>query len=153
MKTLKVLAVIAITGLTGVVTLNASGVDSVDNDKGTFMHGKSDKGMRGKKPNHIISIMKKLDLSSEQKSALKNIRKDMKKDIQGHRKSIQEDRDIGKYISIDGFDKVAFIQEAGIQAKNIAKVRADMFEKIVEVLTPEQRIDFMDMLGKLRKNR
>ncbi|HIP61952.1 MAG TPA: hypothetical protein EYG98_05290 [Sulfurovum sp.] len=140
MKTIKTLAIVAISGLIATSTLDASMDDGP-------------RGVRGMHKNPIIKIIKKLDLTEEQKTALKKTRKTMVQDTKSRIKTINQERDISKFVTVDGFDKVGFIQEAGANAKSIAKLRADMFEKTFDILTPEQRLEFIDLLGKTRKNR
>lgn len=115
--------------------------------------------------NGMKQIMKQLDLSSEQKDQLKTLRVSRKDMMKDKRKSCKEDRkamrqqmkpDLNTFMTANTFDKKAFKQE--MQKKFEAKrtmrenkrmamleTRADHMEKMFNILTPEQRIKWIEL--------
>lgn len=112
-------------------------------------------------------IMKQLDLSTEQKGALKDLRESRKEMMQAkkeHRKNMRQQMkpDMSKFMTANSFDKEAFKKEMQkkFEAKramreqrqaSMMEVRADHMEKMFNILTPEQRIKWIE-LSKEQKN-
>jgi periplasmic protein CpxP/Spy len=115
--------------------------------------------------NGMQKIMKQLDLSSEQKDQLKTLRESRKAMMQTKRKEFKENRksmraqmkpDMSTFMTANTFDKEAFKQE--MQKKHEARramrdskkssmleSRADNMEKMFNILTPEQRIKWIEL--------
>jgi Spy/CpxP family protein refolding chaperone len=55
------------------------------------------------------------------------------------------------YVSANGFDKEAFTAQAMQKAQNRIEMRAQRFEKTINILTPEQRIKFVSLLQEKQK--
>ncbi len=117
------------------------------------------------------SIMKQLDLSSEQKEQLKTLRESRKNMMKAKRKEFKENRkamrgqmkpDMSKFMTANTFDKEAFKKEMHqkFEAKRAMKEnrktamlenRANRMEQMFNILTPEQRIKWIE-LSKQQKN-
>ncbi len=161
MKTLKVLTIVAITGLVGVVSANAcpSGGENkaqCQKNKQEACQTKKQKSCQNNK--HQKGVMKetfqKLELTSEQKSAMKSHRKDMRKQMQAKRAQMHAERGMagmGKFVSAKGFDKQGFMDIASQRSKKMAQRRADMFEKKINILTAEQRVKLVSLLQEKQK--
>ncbi len=125
----------------------------------------------GEHKNGMQKIMKQLDLSSEQREQLKTLKESRKNMMQAKRKSCKEDRkamkgqmkpDMSKFMTANTFDKDAFKQEmhkkfeakrAMMETKKttMMEYRANNMEKMFNILTPEQRIKWIE-LSKKQKN-
>jgi Spy/CpxP family protein refolding chaperone len=57
-----------------------------------------------------------------------------------------KERKIEKFVTVDGFNREAFIQSATQNSKRMIEMRADKFETMIGVLTPEQRVKFVALL-------
>lgn len=169
MKTLKVLTIVAITGLVGVVSANAcpSGGENkaqCQKNKQETCQTKKQEACQTKKQKscqnnkHQKGVMKetfqKLELTSEQKSAMKSHRKDMRKQMQAKRAQMHGERGMAgmsKFVSAKGFDKQGFMDMASQRSKKMAQRRADMFEKKISILTAEQRVKLVSLLQEKQK--
>ncbi|MBT8343339.1 MAG: Spy/CpxP family protein refolding chaperone [Sulfurovum sp.] len=150
MKTLKVLTIVAITGLAGTVTANAcpAGVKKTICEKQEMCTHKN--GKRGE----MKEIFQKLDLTAEQKSAMKESRKEMRAEIKEKRSQRHTKRgmeNMSGFVSAEGFDKDAFIAKATEKSQTMIEMRADRFEKRMNILTPEQRVKFVTLLQEKQK--
>ena len=121
--------------------------------------------------NSMKKIMKQLDLTSEQKEQMRALKESRKEMMQAKRKSCDENRksmraqmkpDLSKFMTANSFNKEAFKQEMQkkFEAKRAMKEkrkvammeqRADHMEKMFNILTPEQRIKWIE-LSKEQKN-
>ena len=140
MKTLKVLTIVAITGLVGATAVHA-GPDCKQNDK--ICEKRKDKRADMK------VIFQQLDLTTEQQSAMKENRKEMRslmKEKRAQRHPKRGMADMSKFVSANGFDKEAFVEMATQESQIMIDMRADRFEKTMNILTPEQRIKFVALL-------
>ena len=145
MKTLKVLTIVAITGLVGATAVHA-GPDCKQNDK--MCEKRKDKRADMKE------IFQQLDLTAEQQSAMKENRKEMRslmKEKRAQRHPKRGMADMSKFVSANGFDKEAFIAEATQKEESKIEMRADRFEKTMNILTPEQRVKFVTLLQEKQK--
>ena len=145
MKTLKVLTIVAITGLVGATAVHAGPACEENN-----------KMCQKKKDNRaeMKEIFQKLELTSEQKVAMKENRKEMREQMKAKRSQRQAKRsmaNMGEFVSANGFDKQAFIDKATQKAQTRIEMRADRFEKTMNILTPEQRIKFVSLLQEKQK--
>ena len=90
-------------------------------------------------------IFKQLDLTSEQKMAMKSHRKGMKEQMKAKRGQMKAKRaqmhgergmaGMSKFISANGFDKQGFMTMASKRSQNRAEMRANMFEQKMNILT------------------
>lgn len=119
----------------------------------------------------MFKVMKQLDLSSEQREQLQTLKESRKNMMQAKRKSCTENRnamraqmkpDMSKFMTANTFDKDAFKQEMHkkFEAKRammenkkttMMEYRANNMEKMFNILTPEQRIKWIE-LSKKQKN-
>lgn len=156
MKTLKVLTIVAVTGVVGVMTLNAQPINM---EKCKMMKQqcnaekkaacKSYKGMNKHhkmRKNPMIKIFRELDLTGEQRATLKANRQARKMQRKAEREKMFKERKIEKFVTVDGFDREAFIQSATQNSKRMIEMRADKFETMIGVLTPEQRLKLIELL-------
>ncbi len=158
MKTLKILTIIAVTGLTGAM---AQGMQQQgDCEHAQNMGQKQAKQMHQGKNRHrahpnkrINRLLRKLDLTDAQKTQLKEIRKSMWQARNAQKRALRGSMGLKKFVSVDGFDKSGFILASQERAKEMAKVRGGMMEKIIAVLTPEQRITLVEKLNQQGKGK
>lgn len=142
MKTLKVLTIVAITGLVGLTVANAcpskGGQGSGEKSCKSFKQQKSQ--MRG--------MFKQLDLTAAQKEKMQSLRNEMKAQRKAHRAEKRGNRmaKMGQFVSAEGFNKDGFISMATQKSQERIKMRADMLEKRMNILTPEQRTKFTELL-------
>ena len=127
----------------------------------------------GPDKNGMQQIMKQLDLSAEQNDQLKTLRESRKDMMQAKRKEFKENRkamrgqmkpDMSTFMTANSFDKEAFKQE--MKKKHDAKrairesrkasmldSRADNMEKMFNILTPEQRIKWIELFKKQKNQK
>ena len=145
MKTLKVLTIVAITGLVGTVAANAC---PLGGEKNAMCQKRKDNRADMKE------IFQKLDLTSEQKVAMKENRKEMRvhmKEKRSQKQSKHGMANMSEFVSANGFDKEAFIAKAMQKSKTMIEMRADRFEKTMNILTPEQRVKLVTLLQEKQK--
>ncbi len=157
MKTLKVLTIVAITGLAGTVAANAC----PSNGQNKQMCAKQEMCAKQKmcqknnnKRTHMKEIFQKLDLTPEQKIAMKENRKAMRGQMKEKRAQMHGKRGMAvmsPFVSANGFDKEAFVSKATQKAQKMIEMRADRFEKMMNILTPEQRIKLVTLLQEKQK--
>jgi len=158
MKTLKILTLITVTGLTGALAQGMQYNGNCDNTQKIEKNQSEHMYKRGKvhriNPNKRINrLLRKLDLTETQKSQLKEIRKSMWQARKAQKKNLRGSMALKKFVSVDGFDKSGFILASQERAKEMSKVRGDMMEKIIAVLTPEQRITLVEKLNRQGKGK
>ena len=157
-KTLKVLTIVAVTAVAGVMTLHAQPMN-MENCKMMKQQckteknrsGKSQKGMKRHQAmykNPMMKIFKELDLTQEQRATLRADRKATKMQRKTKRKEMRKARNMEKFITANGFDRAAFIQNSTQNSKRRIEMRADKFETMIGVLTAEQRVKFVALLKK-----
>ncbi|MEN8727546.1 MAG: Spy/CpxP family protein refolding chaperone [Sulfurovum sp.] len=158
MKTLKVLTIVAITGLVGVTAANACPLGGENNAMCQKQEKceKQNKCQKNKKYNRgeMKEIFKKLDLTAEQKSVMQSNRKEIRAQRQAKRAEMHAKRgmaNMSEFVSANGFDKQAFIAKATQKSKTMIEIRADKFEKTMNILTPEQRVKFVTLLQEKQK--
>jgi len=156
MKTLKVLTIVAVTGIAGVMTLNAQPMN-MENCKMMKQQCnaekkaacKSRKGMNKHykmQKNPMMKVFKELDLTQEQRATLKAHRQETKMQRKAEREKMFKVRKIERFVTADGFNREAFIQSTTQNSKRMTEMRADKFETMIGVLTPEQRVKFVALL-------
>ena len=145
MKTLKVLTIVAITGLVGATAVHA-GPNCKKDDKQCQKRIENRSAMK--------EIFQQLDLTAEQQSALRENRQGMRaqmKEIRSKRQGKRGMAHMGAYVSAEGFDKQAFMDDAMKKAQSRIEKRAEGFEKTINILTPEQREKFATLLKEKQK--
>lgn len=150
MKTLKVLTIVAITGLAGTVAANAcpAGANKTMCQKKEMC--KSKKGKRGE----MKELFEKLDLTSEQKTSMKENRQKMHvqmKERRAQKHAKHSMLNMSEFVSANGFDKQAFIEMSMQKAQSRIEKRAERFAKTMHILTPEQRIKLVTLLQEKQK--
>jgi len=123
----------------------------------------------GKQNMELFKLVRKLDLTNEQKTALKSIRESQRSQMKDKRKSFKKERrsmmgqmkpDMNAFMSADHFDKEAFKQtmtkkfetrRKTMESKRAAMLenRAAGMEKVFNILTPEQRIKWIELSKEL----
>jgi len=145
MKTLKVLTIVAITGLVGATAVHA-GPACKEND--TMCQKRKDNRAA------MQEIFQKLDLTSEQQNALNENRKEMRAQMMQtrlDRHGKQGMANMDAFVSANGFDKQAYIDDAMKKAQSRIEKRAEGFERTINILTPEQREKFVTLLKEKQK--
>jgi len=116
----------------------------------------------------MFKVMKQLDLTSEQKDQMKVLRNERKDQMQAKMKEMKENRksmmasmkpDLSAFMTANNFDKEAFKKQMNdkFEAKRqmresrksaMLEKRADGMEKVFNILTPEQRIKWIELSKK-----
>jgi len=161
MKALKVLTILTIAGLTGVSAHNLPDQENYNQEpqmrsgephfRGGMRRAKIKK--RGDIRRRVARIMRKLDLTEEQKAELKSARKEMTAKIKKQRRETKGAWRLNKFITKDGFNRDGYIRAATKRADMMATVRADMLKKSFKILTPEQKKQFVGELNRKRRGR
>ncbi|SFZ99057.1 Periplasmic protein related to spheroblast formation [hydrothermal vent metagenome] len=120
-------------------------------------HGKHMKGHGGMHRGNggMLSYVKQLDLTTEQKVKLMDLRESQKEKRMGMRKNHKDLKmsmkaDMSKFMTAEKFDKAAFIAQRDKKIEEMQKQReatrsarlenrANMMEKVFNILTPQQR--------------
>jgi len=153
MKTLKVLTIVSITGLAGTVAVNACPSNGQNNAQcQTNKEDKCQKNMRQKhraNKSEMKKIFQQLDLTAEQKMAMKSHRKGMREQMKAARAEMHGKRGMSgmsTFVSANGFDKQGFIELASQRSQKRIVMRANMFEQKMNILTAEQRVKLVTLL-------
>lgn len=156
MKTVKILTIVAVASVAGVMTLNAQPVNMencktmkqqcmTEKKSACKSHKRMNKHHKMRK-NSMMKIFGELGLTEEQRATLRADRQETYMQRKAERQKRFKERKIEKFVTVDGFDKEAFIQGATQNAKRMIEMRADRFEKMIGVLTPEQRVKLVELL-------
>ena len=141
MKLVKTLTIVAVTGMVGLTAVQAcpSGYKG-SGEKSCKSYKQNKSQMRG--------MFKQLDLTAEQQDKMQALRKEMKIQRKAKRAEKRGNRMsmMGQFVSANGFDKEAFIAMATQKSQERINMRAEMFEKRMNILTPEQRTKFAELL-------
>ena len=158
MKTLKVLTIVVITGLVGTVAANACPLGGKNNAMCQKQEKceKQNKCQKNKKYNRgeMKEIFQKLDQTTEQQSVMQSNRKEMRAQRQAKRAEMHAKRgmaNMSEFVSANGFDKEAFIAKGMQKSKTRIEMRAERFEKTMNILTPEQRVKLVTLLQEKQK--
>ena len=143
MTIIKTIAILSIAGIIGTITLNA---DNIQEHRGMLQEQREMMHHFKGKHQKIQKIMKQLDLTSEQKTALKANRKSMRESMKAKRNEMRKAHNISQFITVDGVDRKAMIAQVTKKATTMANMRADMFDKTLKILTPKQRTKFVTLL-------
>lgn len=136
---------VAIIGLSALLITSAGTALAFGGPKGH--HGGCDRG-KGGSPMEAISQLE--DLTSEQKDQLKEIRssakdamRDLRDDMQDNRRDLRDAME--KNADLETVRKLA--QKQGDQVARMIMLRAEIRDKVDEILTEEQREQLADMRG------
>ncbi|MBU1668352.1 Spy/CpxP family protein refolding chaperone [bacterium] len=140
-KTLSIVTIAGIVGLTAAHAqpTNGEGYGKCHEKKGMMQHYKG-------KHENMRAIFKQLNLTDEQKTALKENRKAQREAMKAKRAEMKGSHNKGQFISVDGVDRAGMIAQATQRATARANMRADMMEKTLSILTPEQKTKFVKLL-------
>jgi Spy/CpxP family protein refolding chaperone len=143
MKVLKTVAILSVAGIIGTMAVYAEDIKEhkcmVQEKRGMMHHFKG-------KHQKMKRIMKQLDLSSKQKTALKENRKEMREKMMAKRKAMMASTGMSQFISVSGVDRDSMVNFAVERATERANARADMMEKTLNILSPEQKTKFVSLL-------
>lgn len=143
MTILKTVAILSVAGIIGAITVNAQ---EIKEHRGMFQDNKEMMHHFKGKQQKMKKIMKQLDLTSEQITALKENRKAMRETMMAKRKEMKVAGGMSQFITVNGVDRVAMLNFATARATQMANTRADMVEKTLSILTPEQKTKFVTLL-------
>lgn len=148
MTTLKTLTkTLSIVTIAGIVGLTAAHAETSKGDGEGNCHSKSGMMQHFKgKHNNMRAIFKQLDLTDEQKTALKENRKTQREAMKTKREAMKSSQTKGEFISVDGVDRAGMIAQSTERATERANMRADMMEKTLTILTAEQKTKFVALL-------
>ncbi len=94
----------------------------------------------------IKGLFRELDLSDEQRGTIRANRKNMMEHMKSQRDNADTKKSID-FITIDGVDREKMINSAIEKAKARATIKADFLDKNFQVLTTEQREEFVKLLN------
>lgn len=109
------------------------------------------KGFGSKPP--MAKILKQLDLSDEQKIALKELRVTQKSQRESFIEEMRANSDMSVVFTEQGFDKAAFISKATERFQKRITARADFMEKIYAILDENQRAELINKMQEMRDKR
>jgi Spy/CpxP family protein refolding chaperone len=96
----------------------------------------------------MMRTLFELDLSDTQKEQIEKLMVEQRYAMKGQRGGMR-DAALAGAISEKGFDRAAYLKSAAERAKTRAELRAGHLEKVVALLTKEQRTAFKAALEKL----
>ncbi|MCH9739303.1 MAG: Spy/CpxP family protein refolding chaperone [Epsilonproteobacteria bacterium] len=152
MKTIKLLSIAALTGALTMGTLYAE-TNTSDNGFKKGYHCKT-KGEGGKhfgkqhRGGYLGKIMKQLDLTDDQKASLKALRAEKRENRKAMFETMRTAKQttLANAVTADGFNKAQFIKDATTQFESKIAQKADNMEKMMNILTAEQRTKFVELL-------
>ncbi|RXK11917.1 hypothetical protein CP965_12105 [Halarcobacter mediterraneus] len=142
MKTTKILRTVALAGLltTGLYAKGSCSEKGFNDRKG---FSKSKMFSKRNTDNNILGIIKKLDLTKDQREEIANI----KKDIMKNRVSLDS------AFTKKDFDKKKYIDLMEQKRDNMIKSKAEMIDRIHSVLTDKQKEQFKVLLDLQKEKR
>ena len=143
MTILKTIALLSIAGIIGTVALNA---DNIKEHRGMLQEQREVMHHFKGKHQKIQKIMKQLDLTSKQKTALKANRQTIREAMKSKRKEMRDAHNMAKFVTVDGVNRKAMIAEVTKKVTVMANMRADMLDNTLKILTPKQRTKFVTLL-------
>lgn len=154
LKTVTVVSLVALMGLVSVHAADTQGYKACPEKKSMKADSyKCQKKCQGKYQNKhygkhykIKAIMKQLDLTAAQKRALKESRKAMRMQMKAKRKVMRESGGMSQFITEKGVDRAGMLSFATKQMTQRVNARADMMEKILSILTTQQKTKFVRLL-------
>lgn len=134
MKTTKILTTVALASLltTGLYAKGSCSDKGSQNERGFSKVHKFDKREDG----NILGVIKKLDLTKDQKEEISNI----KKDIMKNRVSLDS------AFTKKDFDKKKYIKLMEQKRDNMIKSKAEMIDRVYSILTDKQKEQFKVLL-------
>ena len=132
--------------LTGLVIVSVASVS-------LMAFGPNHKGKRLWRKPPIVTVLKQLDLTDEQKATLKALREEQKGKREAFRNEIRTTIDLNTIFTPQGFNKEKFIAVATDTFQKVIVERADFIEKVYAVLDDDQRAELVEQLEKLRDKR
>ncbi len=152
MTTLKTLTVVSITVLLGAVTLQAN--ETQTEKKAMLLeqpHGEKHTRLIQQDQNkihrnHMIQQLNKLALTEEQKEMLKTYGKKKREERKNAKVKLLKAPTMGDFVTLDGFDKEAFIHSATGNAKHKITSKANSFAYTISILTAEQKATLVSIL-------
>jgi len=157
MTILKALTVVSITVLLGTVTLQANEIqtekkamllEQPNGEKHTLLIQQDQNKIHR---NHMIQQLNKLNLTEEQKEMLKTYGKKKREDRKNAKVKLLKAPTMGDFVTLDGFDKEAFIHSATENTKHKITSSANSFAYTVSILTVEQRATLVSILKEEKK--
>lgn len=139
MKILKTLAIVTVSGIMATTAIVAQPMDGHPSAQQTKHH----KGMMKKK---IKAALKAANVTKEQRVQLKEARKSMRETMKAKREEMKASYNPKEFISVNGVNRTAMVNMAVEMATFRANLRADMMEKTLAILSPEQRTQFVQAL-------
>ena len=157
MTILKALTVVSITVLLGTVTLQANEIqtekkamllEQPNGEKHTQLIQQNQNKIHR---NHMIQQLNKLTLTDEQKEMLKTYGKKKRENRKNAKVKLLKAPTMGDFVTLDGFDKEAFIHSATENTKHKITSSANSFAYTVSILTVEQRATLVSILKEEKK--
>ena len=150
MKILNTLAIVTISSIMATTAVSADNNMSKEAPSGKcYKDGKYNKGgkhHRGGKHQKIKAALKAANITDEQKASIKEVRKSMRESMKAQREAMKASHAKGQFISVNGVDREAMITKSVERATFKANMKADMIEKVLAILTAEQRTQFVQAL-------
>jgi len=105
----------------------------------------------------MMGAIRYLDLSKEQRVALRDLRKEQRDARRAYRKANRMQGKRGevfvKALSKEGLNKEMLLTESTKQFQARQSRRIEHMEKVIKILTPEQRVELKKLLENKMKNR
>ncbi len=104
----------------------------------------------------MMRLMHRLDLSDQQRDAIRGILQDARSQIQPHRQALQDGREQMRALDPSSFDETAVRAIARKQAKEIEEIMVigqKVRSQVWAVLTPEQREEAQQIRSEMEQRR
>ncbi|CAA6813634.1 MAG: Unknown protein [uncultured Sulfurovum sp.] len=157
MKVLKTLAIVTISGIMATTAVSAINAENIKTDcksskceRGGDKHERGGKHHRGGK-HQMKAALKAAEITSEQKTAIKEARKAMRETMKAKRAEMRASGTKPVFVTVNGVDREGMISKSVERATFRANMKADMMEKVLTILTPEQKVKFVQALAEPRK--
>jgi len=127
------------------------------NRMGNGPYSKHMKRSKHAKRDSVLSTIRYLSLTKEQKAALKELRNENRRELRALRKSVRGNASrsnaIVNAISKDGLDRELVMRDATAKFQEREARRLDHIEKALKILTPMQREELKKLLQNKMSNR
>ncbi|CAA6819741.1 MAG: Unknown protein [uncultured Sulfurovum sp.] len=153
MKVLKTLAIVTISGIMATSAVSAENIKTDCNKTKCDRGAKQDRGgkhHRGGK-HQMKRALKAAEITSEQKTAIKEARNAMRETMKAKRAEMKASGTKPVFVTVDGVDRELMISKSVERATFRANMKADMMEKVLSILTAEQKVKFVQALAESRK--
>jgi len=146
MKTRKFLT---LTALASALTFGTLYAQNTTNEADPTKSERSQYAKHHKGGYHFKKILRQLDLTSEQKSAFKALKKEKRATMKAKRQAMKAERQaiFANAVTANGFDRNAFIEGARAKFEKRVAMKADHMEAMMNILTPEQRTKFAQLMN------